>query len=531
MRPIIQLPLILAFLISTFPVYSQETLQLKLHEGQKIRFSYTHSSKSHEPLLTSVRTEDIIWETELLIRQKTDENRLMIELMPKRYRYNERSGPRKLFRHFDSSFAVFHGNEEFQIIPWLAADILCSMKIPMELNQQTNKLKFRNIEDLNKNIDRILKDRKIDPEYLKSTKEKVLHNVNEICRITRDYLLHFHRANFGWKDSSGVTDNDYVVSRSDKMIRLVRKQSITKKGRPEEHTEDVKLNADNGLILESNLTVFRPAYTRKINQLIPAQSEKIIYRLVSDSEIRQGETKVSGYIEHPTGRRVHIQFLDDPAGTALKTFTTFLDSANRFSISIPLKRESFLFVSNIYNENWLWWANKTKVIYAEPGDQISFDLTGVNEIIEHRGDRTAENSFLTRHMPSLEIERTAYIQNKKTPIRYSISLPFLLNGIPGHIETLKDCDDFILTDQLKDHFPGSDFSSRFKNYFSNEVAMAKLNLACSVQMNLQIFPETEMDDELKKVYFNLKLFTDTFQICRYYNEYGYFSRKAVSDYT
>ncbi len=532
MERINHLLLIMAFLLASLCGNAEEKLQLKLQEGQRIRFSYTHSSKSYEPPFNFSRTEDEIWETELLITQMTDENHLLIDLMPKRYISNERSGFRNGFRHFDSTFSPLYGNDNLRSIPGLSATIVCSLNIPMLLNLQTNELTFRNMEKLRDHIDQIIKAEKIRPEFVNSLKEEVLHNINEISRFTKDYLLRFHNASFSNKDSAMVSGDDVVVSRSGKMIKLVSKQTTTSEGRPEERTEETKINAGNGLIQESVLYIFHPGYTGKANQAIPDGSEKIIYRLDSDSETRiTRKTTVSGYIEHPSARRVHIQFLDDPAGTELRTITVFLDSTNRFSVTIPLKREGFLFLSNTYNENHPW-NNETQLIYTEPGDQISFELKDRSDkrTLTHKGDRIAENNFLISQMPVFTLKGSFIINNKKKSITYGVSLPFLLSGSFGGPKNLDDYDDFILTDQLKGQLANSDLSFRFRNYFLNEIAMGKLDMATSIQYSLQAFPETEKDDEMKKIYFNLKMFTDTFQVYRHYNEYGYFSRKAIVNY-
>ncbi|MGV8092706.1 MAG: sensor histidine kinase [Mangrovibacterium sp.] len=531
MKQAIHLLLITVFLIISLFGNAEEKLQLKLHEGQRIRFSYSHHSTKKEHGLFFTETEGYQWETELLIKRKTDENRLMIEVKPMRYIYNKRTGSQAPDIHFDSRFPPSSREGEFLKMPYLSADILCSMTIKMQLDLQTNKLKFQDVENLNAEIDRIIEARMIKPEDIKNTKKGILDNIKEIDQFTHEYLLHFHHATFNQKDSTAVTQKDYVISRSEQMIRLNRKETTMKEGRTGEETQEVKINAGTGLIEEYVSTIYLPGYARKYNQYVPPKSEKKTYRLISNSEVRPGETVVSGYIEHPVGRRVHIQFLDDPAGLELKTVTTALDNANRFSVSIPLKRESFLFVSNAYNENWDW-NQQTRIIYAEPGDQISFELTGTSpRTMVQKGDRIAENSFLSSNMSVLTIQGAVYVGNKKTTLLYGVSLPFLLKSIPGNIQTIKDCDDFIMDDQLNKQLNASDLSFRFKTYFSNEMAMAKLNLACSIQVSMSMFREqNEPDSEMKDTWINLKMFTDTFQVNHYYNEYGYFSRKAASDY-
>ena len=190
-----------------------------------------------------------------------------------------------------------------------------------------------------------------------------------------------------------------------------------------------------------------------------------------------------------------------------------------------------MFVSNAYNENWDW-SQQTNIIYAEPGDQINFELTGVSpRAMIQKGDRMAENSFLNSNMPEIKLTGTVYVGSKKTHLLYGIPLPFLAKNIPGGIQTIKDCDDFIRDNKLNERLNASGLSLRFKTYFLNEIDMARLNLACNIQMSMAMLGEqNELDEEMKNVWINLKLFTDTFRISSHYNEYGYFSRKATLEY-
>ena len=232
---------------------------------------------------------------------KIGESQLLIKVRPIRYLYNERQGGLRSDIHFDSDFAPLSREGEILKAPYLSPDILCSLTIKMQLDLHSNKLKFQDVEILNTEIDRIIGSRIFIPEDAKNVKKEMLDDIQEIGQFTREYLLHFHNAAFNKKDSATVTGKDYVVGRSDRMIRLNRKQPIVREGRTGEETQEATINPANGLIEEYVSAIYQPGYVRKYNQYVPPKSEKKTYRLISDSEVRTGETVVSGYIEHPVG--------------------------------------------------------------------------------------------------------------------------------------------------------------------------------------------------------------------------------------
>lgn len=529
MERIIRL-LIILFLIASFSGNAQEKLQLKLHEGQQIRFSYIRSSSFKEFDLVNTTTEEQ-WDTDLRIIRETDENQFIIELRPARYRYNKRQNLLHPDIHFDSDFVPLTREGETLQPPYLSSYLLCSLPVQMQLDLQSAKLRFLDSENLNTEIDRILQSGTVDPEDAKNIKKEMLDDIKEIGQFTREYLLHFHHAAFDKKDVAEVTGKDYMVARSGNIVRLNRKQSVVQEGRTEEQTQKALINANNGLVTEYVSSIYQPGYARKNGRYVSPKSEKKIYCLTSDSDVQPGQTVISGYIEHPVGPRVHIQFTDDPAGTRLKTITAVLDSAGRFSVSLPLKHEGFIFILNTYNENQVW-NDHAGIIYVEPGDRISFEVSGVSpRKLIPKGDRAAENRFVQDNMPGIKFTGAVNFRNKKEVFQYSVPLlPLMKNDYPL-VHDLTDLDDFIQGNQLNEKLDSSMLSLRFKTFFSNEVAMAKLNLASFIQLNILGFlEENRQDEKTKNAWINLKLFTDTFQINRHYNEYGYFSRKAVREY-
>ncbi len=530
MKRVIPLPLIIALLIISLWGNAEEKLQLKLHEGQKIRFSYAKSSSYKRFGMINTTTE-LQWDTDLQVIRETNENQFVIELRPARYRYNERQNLFYPDIHFDSDFVPLSREGETLNLPFLSAYLLCSLPVQMQLDLQSAKLGFLDSEKLNTEIDRILQSGTVNPEDAKITKKEMLDNIKEIGQFTRDYLLYFHQAAFGKKDTAAVTVKDYVVARSGNMIRLNRTQPFVQEGRTGEQTQEALINVDNGLVTEYVSSIYQPGYTRENHRYISPKSEKKIYCLISDSDVHPGETVISGYIEHPVGPRVHIQFTDDPTGTGLKTITTVLDSAGWFSVSLPLKHEGFIFILNTYNENQVW-NDQAGIIYVEPGDRINFEVSGVSprKLIQ-KGDRAAENRFVQDNIPGIKFTGVVNFRNKKEVFSYNVPLLSLMKSDHPSVGNLTDLDDFIQDNQLNEKLDSSKLSLRFKTHFSNEVAMARLDLACFIQLNmLRLLEENRQNEEIKNAWINLKLFTDTFQINRHYNEYGYFSRKAALNY-
>ncbi len=137
------------------------------------------------------------------------------------------------------------------------------------------------------------------------------------------------------------------------------------------------INLENGLItnystiqydsLESNSFSYRYRnYKWRANETN--------FRLLYSQKIPPNKLFVSGKIEEPLSKKVHIKILDSPFGTELKTKTVLLDSKGAFKTNLDYSHGGFVYVEN---EN----KNKHKppgtyVFYAEPGDSILFESTG-----------------------------------------------------------------------------------------------------------------------------------------------------------
>jgi hypothetical protein len=196
-----------------------------------------------------------------------------------------------------------------------------------------------------------------------------------------------------------------------------------------------------------------------------------------------------------------------------------LDSSNHFSLTIPKVRAGFFLLSCNYAGNSLLYSDP-KVIYAEPGDHIILDLIGKGKdaFLNHKGDRIPENSLL------ITWNATTNMQSRNTQLR--VFWPFTLNNFQAITNGL----EYIKTDHYSEILKTPNLSLHFKDYLSKEIVMDKLALACDILANFPFRYKGVLRPEHKQAYADLKLFTDTIQVCRYYNEYGVFSRNAVGRY-
>jgi hypothetical protein len=514
--------LIIAFLLLSVSGNAEEKLQLKLQEGQTICFCYSSSSSTNEPPLNFIQISEQKTHIKISVLKQITESQFTLEVTSTRSLYDQ-FGTWKPAVHFDTMFPSGSGQTEYVKFPIVINNILGDFKIKMALDLDKNELVLQDQAHLKAKIEQSLLQRNTPVIEFGKTNQLVNQTIEGIRKITANYLLRFNNASFETKDSAQLSNKDYLVRRSGNSLKLVMNKTLKKNGKIEEQIHDAVVDQTNGLIIESVLNSFYPPYKKENGQMVAAKRQIQTYQLIQNSESLAVTTTISGFVEHPEDRYILIQVLEKPAGMEFKTYSAPLDSSNHFSLTIPQSRAGFIFLSGHYPDNLLL-NSSSKAIYAEPGDHIIVDLMGRGKdvSIKHKGDRITENSVLITCNPQLSM------QHGNTQLGYF--LPLIRTGPPHTFQRITDCLKYIKADQQLEISKTPDLSLRFKDYLSNEVVMAKLAMACDMLGSLPPRNKEELTAEFKQAYADLKLFTDTVQICRHYNEYGIFSRDAVARY-
>lgn len=522
MERIIRLQLIIALLIIPLFGNAEEKLQLKLHEGQTICFCYSSSSSTDEPPLNFIQISEQKTHIKISVLKQITESRFTLEVTSTRS-LSDRFNNKRPDVHFDTMFPSGSGQPVYLQFPFVINSILDDFKINMNLDISKNELVLLDEEQLKAEIEQSLLQRNTPLIEFGKANQVVNQAIEGIRKITAEYLLHFNNTSFKTKDSAQLSNKDYLVKRSGNALKLIRNKTLEKDGKIEEQVHEAVIDQTDGLIIESVLNSFYPPYKKENGQMVAAKRQIQTYQLIQNSESLAVATTISGFVEHPKDRHVQIQVLENPAGMELKTYSTMLDSSNHFSLTIPQVRAGFFFMSGHDPDNLLQ-SPAPKAVYAEPGDHIVMELSGVSNdsIIKHKGDRIAENEFVSTYNPGIDVQ----YRN----IRLGFYSPLLATSRSQKFQMFNDCLKFIKADQRLEISKNPDLSLRFKDYLSKEIIMAKLAVACDILGSFPLQHKEELTPEFKQAYADLKLFTDTIQICRYYNEYGFFSRDAVARY-
>jgi len=522
MERIIHLPLIIAFLLLSVSGNAEEKLQLKLQEGQTICFCYSSSSSTNEPPLNFIQTSEQKTHIKISVLKQITESQFTLEVTSTRSLYDQ-FGTRRPAVHFDTMFPSDSSQPVNLQFPFIINSILDDFKINMNLDISKNELVLLDQEQLKAEIEQSLLQRNTPMIEFGKTNQLVNQAIEGIRKITADYLLHFNNASFETKDSAQLSNKEYLVKRSGNALKLAMNKTLKKDGKIEEQVHEALVYQTNGLIIESVLNIFFPPYKKENGRMMVAKRQIQTYQLIQDSESLAVATTISGFAEHPKGRHIQIKVLENPAGTEFKTYSAMLDSNNHFSLTIPQVRGGFFFLSG-HDPDDLVQNPVPKAVYAEPGDHIVMELSGASNdsIIKHKGDRIAENEFVFTYNPGINVQ----YRN----IRLGFYSPLIATSPSQKFQMFNDCLKFIKADQQFEISKNPDLSLRFKDYLSKEIIMAKLAVACDILGSFPLQHKEDLTPEFKQAYADLKLFTDTIQICRYYNEYGFFSRDAVARY-
>jgi len=519
--------LILTVLCSIKSSQAAEKLKLKLEQGQTILFNCTVREFEDETKNSAIKQNLLLveaekqYEIELDMSEQINENRLVINMQLKRFIANYYTNKNRAM-HFDS---MFPPSEELDqtYFPQVICDVLQNLIIKMELDLTNNTLELTDNDYRDKTILELLKQKSFHDEEIATQKESIDSLwINPLKSFVEEYLVRFNNATISSKDSALINQKDYLVHSTDDYIKISKHRSYKKDHQVHEYDVNATINKTDGLITEAIFRSYVPVLFPKFQHILGTKIEEKSFRLTKNSRTYSPQVNISGFIEHPQRKALFFKVLNAPFGVDYDSHEVRLEKNNQFSIDIPLNRNSFIFLS--YIEDTARIMNTTfKVIYAEPGDSIKFDLLGEaeNPSYQFRHNRALENTFLTQNFDSILNVNASH---------QGIITPFILEFQQNKKTTIPHAlARFIFSEELvNDDFPEG-VSAHFRNYLTHENEMLKISLACGILSFYRYINNTNIhtpDD--KELIQQLNERIAQVNPSEHYEEYGYFSRNGVS---
>ncbi len=506
---------------------AQEKLQLKLKEGQTILFNCTIREFEDETKNSAIKQNLLLveaekqYEIELGVSELINDNQLVINMQLKRFIANYYTNKNRAM-HFDS---MFPPSEELDqtYFPQVICDVLQNLIIKMELDLTNNTLELTDNDYRDKTILELLKQKSFHDEEIATQKESIDSLwINPLKSIVEEYLVRFNNATISSKDSALINQKDYLVHSTDGYIKISKHRSYKKDHQVHEYDVNATINTTDGLITEAVFRSYVPVLFPKFQHILGTKIEEKSFRLIKNSSTYSPQANISGFIEHPQRKALFFKVLNAPFGVKYDIHKATLDENNQFVIDIPLTRNSFIFLS--YIEDTARFMNTTfKVIYAEPGDSIKFDLLGEaeNPSYQFRHNRALENTFLSQNFDSILNVNASH---------QGIITPFILEFQQNKKTTIPHAlTRFIFSEKLVDDDFPEGVSAHFRNYLTHETEMLKISLACGILSFYRYINNTNIhtpDD--KELIQQLNERIAQVNPSEHYEEYGYFSRNGVS---
>ena len=367
----------LFFVFSVLSSFSQEqVIKLKMEEGHEYIFEKTDKiygiRKDESKDFKSVKAKEIRIVPVKVISDESIE--FTLQFIKNQGDQSRSEEVLNLTDYFYPNFNAFKpGIPAFNFIEPLS----CRSTFQFLVNLKTNEITLLNRAELLEQFYSYIKDQLVNKEQI----EEAINTINKEKYLIDDNLISF----LTWFNNAELESNQTLTKTQlpDKFIVRERKGEFLNfsdldfdKIIPGKTHKKYWLNLENGLIINYStlrLDSIKTWFDKNIGQNIWSAKETD-FRLLYEQKIPDQTLFISGKIENPLSKKVHIKYLDEPFDVIMKTKTVLLDENGRFSTQLDFSHSSFVYVENENN-------NKhnppgTYVFYAEPGDTIHFESTG-----------------------------------------------------------------------------------------------------------------------------------------------------------
>ncbi len=516
--------LLLVFCVN--PIFATEgKVQLKLKEGQKIEFKYINSVTTQHSIPTYSIEEENNWDIEVMVDKKISEQKLILQVKPKRYIYNKFSAHNPNI-HFDSMFPPAEEKLPGLLLQKLQYDILCGLSVSMGMDLINNELIIINSDRLEDNIKNRGKAAGLTDEEAENLAKEILASIDIIKNFTQEFLLICNNAEMKKGNLISAQNEKFEVKNATSDLLKVSHRSIVKKEKYDQKLEKFfTFNRLNGFPSEAVITTYNPPYSRENGKKSTATTEIKTFFIGKNSEAAANSVTIDGFIENPNDKKIFVFCSDSPIGETRIAAEAQVDSANRFSVKIPLQREGTLIITNPGRDDNDIKNVIARIFYAEPGDHITILLSGQPPELktEFQGDRIRENNLLLD------------LQNRLSLVQFQIfdgHNPFVAFYHDSLLVSIKNFAKEITSETLSG-YNTEDLPVKFLNFINHEIPMLKLAMATNILDILesrQLFG-SPLKPEFYSVIQELENFVEDFKICKHYDENGYYSKTAVPTYT
>jgi hypothetical protein len=369
----------LLFVFSVLSSFSQEqVIKLKMEEGHEYIFEKVDKiyavKEDDSKDFKSVKTKEIRITVEKVI--PGEEIQLTLQYLKSRNESRTGSGILSFTDYFFPN--LNEGETEYPDLVNFIEYLLCRSKLSFSLNLKTNEIKLLNRVELLEQFHARLNEQQFSSDVISG----YINAINQKKFFVQPDLIAF----LTWFNNAELKADQTLTNTTidDKLIVRERKGEFLNFGDvdfdkvvPGKKHKKYWINLENGVVTNYSTIQFdsiRSRIERVYNNYVWEVNETD-FRLMYSQKIPENKLFVSGKIEKPLSNKVHIRILDDPFNVILKTKTVLLDEKGSFTISLDYSHAGFVYVENENNNKHNPPA--TYVFYAEPGDTIHFESTGI----------------------------------------------------------------------------------------------------------------------------------------------------------
>jgi two-component sensor histidine kinase len=369
----------LLFVFSGLSSFSQEqVIKLKMEEGHEYIFEKVDKIygiwEDESKDFRSVKTKEIRITVEKVI--PGEEIQLTLQYLKSRNETRTGFGILSLTDYFFPN--LNEGETEYPDLVNFIEYLLCRSKLSFSLNLKTNEIKLLNRVELLEQFHARLNEQQFSSDvisgYINAINQKKFFVQPDL--IT--FLTWFNNAELKADQTltnTGIDEQFIVRERKGEFLNFgdVDFDKII----PGKKHKKYWINLENGIVTNYTTIQFDSIRARidRVYNNFKWEVNETGFRMLYSQKIPENKLFVSGKIEKPLSNKVHIRILDDPFDVILKTKTVLLDEKGSFTTNLDYSHAGFVYVENENN-------NKhnppgTYVFYAEPGDTIHFESTGI----------------------------------------------------------------------------------------------------------------------------------------------------------
>jgi hypothetical protein len=524
----------LLFVFSVLSSFSQEqVIKLKMEEGHEYIFEkvdkiygiWEDDSKDFR----SVKTKEIRITVEKVI--PGEEIQLTLQYLKNRNESRTGFGILSLTDYFFPN--LNEGETEYPDLVNFIEYLLCRSKLSFSLNLKTNEIKLLNRVELLEQFHTRLNEQQFSSDVISG----YINAINQKKFFVQPDLIAF----LTWFNNAELKADQTLTNTGidEKFIVRERKGEFLNFGDvdfdkiiPGKKHKKYWINLENGVVTNYSTIQFDSIRNRidRVYNNFKWEVNETDFRLMYSQKIPENKLFLSGKIEKPLSNKVHIRILDDPFDVILKTKTVLLDEKGSFTTSLDYSHAGFVYVENENNNKHNPPA--TYVFYAEPGDTIHFESTGI--VLPWQttvsGNRTVEAKLLQELREKIKPGEFTRMLPSRSQLLFDeeiISVYGIVDGkivqeakVDPLIEALANSKDICLKYKPV-------LSDKAYNFIVNEVHAFFYNgifdIGWMISANRRFEAENSSDlKDLERI--------NQIDIHSVYNDYGLHSRQSIYKY-